>query len=34
MLEHIFPNRAVLERLHAGPLSAHSDAFALVLMAI
>jgi hypothetical protein len=32
MIEHIFPNRAVLEKLHAGPLSAHSDAFALELL--
>ena len=28
MIEHFFPNRVVLERLHAGPLGAYSDAFA------
>ena len=28
MIEHFFPNRAVFQRLHAGPLGAHIDAFA------
>lgn len=28
MIKHFFPNPEVFERLHAGPLSGHIEAFA------